>query len=158
MVNWQQVSINTDMSDSLCFGCGQDNSIGLKLSFNWDGKTARTKFTPTKLYQGWPGVVHGGIITSILDEAMGHAARFEGLNCLTAKMQIKFRRPALIDELLVITSSITRNRRKAIEARANISLSDGTPVAESTATQFVIETRSGDTNNKEEKSQSNAQK
>ena len=49
-----------------CFACGQDNPIGLKLKFSWDGKTARAEFTPTELHQGWQGVLHGGIIYTLL--------------------------------------------------------------------------------------------
>ena len=147
MVNWPQISIDTDKGYSMCFGCGQDNPIGLKLNFNWDGKTAMAEFTPTKFYQGWSGLVHGGIITCILDEAMGCAALFGGVKCITAKMQVKLRRPALIDEPLIITSSIIRNTRRLVETKANISLKDGTPVAEGTATQFVINTKPGDKRN-----------
>ena len=155
MANWPKISINTDMSDSLCFGCGENNPIGLKLSFKWDGKTARAEATPSKLYQGWPGIVHGGIITSMLDEAMSYAVRFEGMNCLTAKMQIEFKRPALIDEPLVITSSITRNGKRVVKTKASVFTRDGTLVAEGTATHFVIETKSDEANNKEDKFQGN---
>lgn len=143
MKNWTQLSIDTSKELSLCFGCGRDNPIGLKLSFQCDGKTARAEFTPTKFYQGWPGVVHGGIITCILDEAMIYAALFEGMNCVTAKMQVKLRHPALIDEPLIITSFITRNARRLVESKAYISLKDGTLIAEGRATQFVINTKQG---------------
>ena len=90
MANFPQVSVDTDMSDSFCFGCGQNNPIGLKLNFKRDGKTARAEFTPDKRYQGWRDVVHGGIITCMLDEAVAHAAHLEGINCLTAKMVVNF--------------------------------------------------------------------
>jgi len=151
MVTWPQISLDTDRGYSMCFGCGQSNPIGLKLSFQWDGKTARAEFTPTKLYQGWAGLVHGGIIMSILDEAMAYAALFEGVNCVTAKMQIKLSRLAPIDEPLIITSSTIKKTRKLVESKAAISLKDGTLIAEGTATQFVINTKTGDAINKEEK-------
>ena len=140
MVIWPKVSINSDRDLSLCFGCGQNNPIGLKLNFEWDGKTTRAEFTPTKLYQGWPGVVHGGIIICLLDEAMAYAAKFEGMTGITARIQAKLKRPALVDEPLIITSSVTRKTRKLVETKAKISLTDGTPVAEGTATQFVSDT------------------
>jgi len=142
MVTWPKVSI--DERYSLCFGCGQDNPRGLKLNFGWDGKTARAEFTPTKLYQGWSDMVHGGIIMCILDEAMAYAAKFEGMTCITARIQVKLNRPALIDEPLIVTSSVTKKTRKLVETKANISLTDGTPVAEGTATQFVVNTGSAD--------------
>jgi len=135
MVTWQQ-RVNEDFD--MCFGCGRNNPIGLKLNFDWHGKTARAEFTPTKFYQGWSGVVHGGIVTTILDEAMGWTARFEGVSCVTGKIQVRLRRPALIDEPLIITSSMVNKTEKLIETRANISLKDGTLVAEGGATQFIV--------------------
>ena len=141
MKNWPQISVDTERGYNLCFGCGQDNPIGLKLSFQWDGKTARAEFTPNKFHQGWSGLVHGGIIICILDEAMGYAALFEGMNCVTAKMQVKLRRPASIDEPLIITSSAIKKTRKLVDTKAAISLKDGTLIAEGIATQFVINTR-----------------
>ncbi|MFC1939157.1 PaaI family thioesterase [Chloroflexota bacterium] len=137
MVNWPQVSVDSD-DYSLCFGCGKSNPIGLKLDFQWDGETARAEFTPTEFYQGWSGLVHGGIITCILDEAMSWVALLEGIHCLTAKMQVKLSRLASIGEPLVVTSSVTRKTRKLVESRAAVSLKDGTLIAEGTATQFVF--------------------
>jgi len=148
MTNWPQISIDTDRDYNLCFGCGQDNPIGLKLNFQWDGKTARAEFTPTKFYQGWSGVVHGGIITCILDEAISYAALFEGMHCATAEIRVKLKRPALIDESLIITSSVIKKTRKLIEVKANITLKDGTPIAEGTGTQFVIKTGLSETSSK----------
>lgn len=143
MKTWPQIPIDINKGYDLCFGCGQKNPIGLKLSFQWDGKTARAEFTPTKFYQGWSGFVHGGIIICILDEAMSYAASFGGVNCATANIEARLRRPAPINEPLIIISSTTKKTRKLVETKANISLKDGTPIAEGTATQFVINKRSG---------------
>jgi len=135
---WPQVSIDTEKSLTMCFACGQDNPIGLKLHFEWDNKTAKAEFTPGHFHQGWSGVVHGGIIGCLLDEAMTYAPYFEGLDCITAKMEIRLRRPALVGEHLVITSSITKKTRKLVETKAAISLKDGTLVAEGMATMFIL--------------------
>ena len=135
---WPQVSIDTEKSLTMCFACGQDNPIGLKLNFEWDNGTVRAEFTPGQFHQGWSGVVHGGIIGCLLDEAMTYAPYFEGLDCITAKMEMRLRRPALVGEHLVITSSITRKTRKLVETKAAISLKDGTLVAEGTATMFIL--------------------
>ena len=137
MTAWPQISIDVRRDYRQCFGCGQDNPIGLKLSFQWDGKTARAEFTPTEPYQGWPGLVHGGIITCLLDEAMGWAVLFEGMNCVTAEIEVKLRRPAAIDQPLVITAHLTRKTRKLVETRAAVALKDGTLVAEGKARHFV---------------------
>ena len=139
METWPKAPIDVDRNE-LCFGCGKKNPIGLKLDFEWDGKTARTEFTPTELYQGWAGIVHGGILNSILDEAMAYAALFEGVHCITARMETRIRRPARVGEALLITSSVTGKSRKLIETKASITLEDGTPVAEGTSSQFIIKT------------------
>ena len=158
MTIWPQISIDTDRGYSLCFGCGQENPIGLKLSFQWDGKIARAEFTPTKLYQGWAGFVHGGIITVILDEAMAYAASFGGSgNCVTASIQARLKRMTLIDEPLIITSSITKKTRKLVKTKATISLKDGTIIAEGTSTQFVFDNEAGQNRQQEEKSENNVQ-
>ncbi len=136
MVNLPKISV--DESYSMCFGCGQDNPIGLKLSFEWDGKTARAEFVPTKLYQGWPDIVHGGILMSILDEAMAYAARFEGMSCVTAKIQARLKRPAAVGALLIVTAEVTEKNRRMAETKAEIALADGTLVAEGTATNFIV--------------------
>ena len=70
-----------------CFGCGQENPIGLRLSFDHDGDALVARFVPGEDHQGWPGIVHGGIIATLLyevlenfphqrgnDEANGHEA------------------------------------------------------------------------------------
>jgi len=149
MANWPQVSIDIEKEFNMCFACGQKNPIGLKLNFDWDGKAARAEFTPNKFHQGWSGLVHGGIMSCILDEAMNYAALFERVNTITAKMQTRFRHPAQIDEPLIITASLTKKTRKLAQAKAEISLKDGTPVADSTATMFIL-------NQREEESKGNA--
>ena len=107
-----RVPISTDKSAGLCIGCGQNNPYGLKLSFQWDGRGVVAEFTPGKHYQGWQRVVHGGIIASMLDEAMSYAIHFTGKSCLTAEMEIKFKCLALVGEPLVITASITKKYEK----------------------------------------------
>ena len=141
MTNWPQVSIDIEKEFDMCFACGQKNPIGLKLNFVREGKAARAEFTPSKFHQGWSGVVHGGIIGCILDEAMSYAALFAGVNSLTARMQTRFRRPLQIDEPLIITARVTKKTRRLVEAKAEMWLKDGTPVADSTATMFILNPR-----------------
>ena len=134
MVTGRQISIG--ISD-LCFGCGENNPCGLKLKFEWDGKVAKAEFTPTELHQGWAGIIHGGIITTVLDEAMGYVAYYEGIKCVTSSMQTRFKRPLSIDEPITVTASLTRNARRYVETEAKITLMDSTLVAECTAMQYV---------------------
>lgn len=140
MTTWPKIAVDTDLYEGMCFGCGQDNPIGLKLSFRWDGKTARSESTPSELYQGWPGLLHGGITACILDEAIAYAARFHGLNTITARMQIEYKYPIPINESLIITSSVDRKTRKLVRCRAVISSASGEVLVEGVATQYVVGT------------------
>lgn len=149
MNNWPQVTINTIKSPTMCFCCGRDNPIGLKLRFQWENHTARAAFTPTELHQGWTGIVHGGIISCLLDEGLTYAAYFEGIDCITARMEVRLKRPALVGQPLVVTSSLIKKSRRLVETRAALCLEDGTTVAEGKATMFIVGMRepavSGDT-------------
>ena len=138
MNNWPKLSVDIDKDFDMCFACGPKNPIGLKLNFARQGDGVRAEFTPGELHQGWSGVVHGGIIGCILDEAMSYAALAAGVNSLTARMQTRFKRPLPTGQPLVITARVTKQTRKLIEAKAEMHLKeDGTQVADSTATMFI---------------------
>ena len=154
MTTWPKIPIDPSQGWELCYACGKENPIGLKLNFKQEGKTAKSEFTPSRLHQGWSGVVHGGIITTLLDEAMGYASIYQGICCVTAKMQVRLRRPALVDEPLIITGVVTKNERKLLETGATITLKDGTLVAEAKATMFILGPMP---NNTEEKPKNNVQ-
>lgn len=156
MTTWPKIPFDPGRGWDMCFACGKKNPIGLKLKVEWDGKIARTEFTPNKYHQGWEGIVHGGIISTLLDEAMGYAALFEGLCCVTARMQTRLRRPASTDEPLVITGAVTKNERKLLQTQATIALKDGTIIAEATATMFILGPMPSKASNKEENQKNNA--
>ncbi len=141
MTVWPQISINADRDFSHCFGCGQNNPIGLKLDFRWDGQTARAEFTPTELHQGWSGMVHGGIIICLIDEAMAYASLFQDVICVTAKIQVQLKRLTPINQPLLVTASVAEKTRKLVRTKARVTLQDGTLIAEVTATQFVVDSR-----------------
>lgn len=137
-----KVVLDTEMNEGMCFGCGKQNPIGLKMVFTRDGQSLKSTFTTSKEHQGWPEIVHGGILTCLLDEAMSNAAYAEGVACLTASMQIRLRQPVKVEVPLVITARITRKNRRLIETDASIQLEDGTIIAESSAKQFIAEKES----------------
>jgi acyl-coenzyme A thioesterase PaaI-like protein len=137
---WPQVNMDLPEGYSHCFGCGQDNPIGLKLKFERDGKGVKGQFVAGEQYQGWPGYLHGGIVGCLLDEAMSYAALFEGQRSLTARMEMRLKKLVPINEPLTITGAVIRKTRKVIECISAVSLKDGTIVAEGKATQFVVGT------------------
>ncbi len=143
MVAIPKVTLDSNLDEGFCFGCGCNNPIGLKLSFTRDGDTLRTEFTPNKTHQGWPGLLHGGILGCLLDEVMSNIAYATGNTCLTATINIRLKQPVKVEVPLVITARITRQRKKLIETEGRVCLKDGTVIAESTAKQFIAENEAG---------------
>ncbi|MDA8089912.1 MAG: PaaI family thioesterase [Nitrospiraceae bacterium] len=77
--------------DHRCFACGSENPRGLYLKFQAGGRGVMAFFTPEKEFQGYKDIVHGGIITTLMDEAMAHAAIKAGFMPVTAEISIRFR-------------------------------------------------------------------
>jgi acyl-coenzyme A thioesterase PaaI-like protein len=138
-----KVVLNTDLNEGFCYGCGKNNPIGMKLNFIKDGNAIHAEFTPDKMHQGWPGLLHGGIVMTLLDEAMSNIAYTTG-QTLTARMEVTWRQPVKVAEPLVVTAWITRHRKKIIETAGRVTLNDGTIIAESTAKQFIAENAAED--------------
>ncbi len=113
-----------------CFACGQHNPIGLRLRFAEDGDGIRAEFTPGPQYQGYKGVVHGGIVAAALDDAMANLFHMRGRETLTARLEVRFRREAPIGQRLVVSARMTGERGKIFTAEATLALSNGTPLAD----------------------------
>jgi uncharacterized protein (TIGR00369 family) len=98
-----------------CFGCGPANSYGLKLRFRLDHETnttiARVKLTSR--YEGPPGHIHGGILATLLDEAMGKVNKLFDTVSMTRHMEIEYLRPSPLNQThTVIGRFVRRDGRK----------------------------------------------
>jgi acyl-coenzyme A thioesterase PaaI-like protein len=121
--------------DRFCFACGERNPIGLKLSFDWDGEVLKSSFVPRKEHQGYKDVVHGGIITAVLDECMAQAAihRF-GVMAATVEVRVRFRSALMTDEAVGVEARAEAGRHGVIEGRAEMRRNaDGSLVASAEA-------------------------
>ena len=74
-----------------CFVCGPGNPIGLKLTFRLDGDVCRSEFTSDDRHVGYRDVTHGGIVFSLLDDVMANWLWLQGVQCFTAKADIRYR-------------------------------------------------------------------
>lgn len=122
--------------DNRCFGCGELNDAGLKLRFEPapDG-IVRAVFRVPPRFQSWAGVVHGGMVALLLDEAVGWAAWHGGQPGVTGKLEVRYRLPLRIGEEVEICGRLDRTRRSLSYASAWIERAgDGARIAEATAT------------------------
>jgi len=118
-----------------CFVCGEKNPGGLKLNFEIDkaSKTLKTTFTASPVYQGYDGIVHGGILSTLLDEAMAKLSYELGYQTVTASLEVRFLRPAPILQPLLVTGEIVEVSRRLVKAKSRIAKEDGTTLAEGTS-------------------------
>lgn len=107
-----------------CFACGMDNPDGLRLDWRIDGQAMTTEFTPPQKYQGWKGIVHGGVLATLLDESMTRLAWIVCGAAVTAEMNIRYVSPAYIGQKLYVKGEIVKESRRLIEAKATIYSSD----------------------------------
>jgi uncharacterized protein (TIGR00369 family) len=119
-----------------CFVCGIENEAGLRLEFyeTGDGRVVAEPIVPES-FQGYPGIVHGGIVAAMLDEIAGRAAMINDHNHfrLTAKLEIRYRRPVPTSETIRLQGWIVEDRGRLVDAHAEVRLLDGTLAAEAEA-------------------------
>jgi acyl-coenzyme A thioesterase PaaI-like protein len=119
-----------------CYACGDLNPVGLKLEFQMDGDWAVAQFVARQEHQGYPGYVHGGVVSTLLDEAMGWATYGRGIWALTGKLETRFRDIVPTNELLTVRGTIARDRGRTLEVLAELRDNDGKLLADSRSLMF----------------------
>ena len=119
-----------------CYACGDLNPIGLHLEFRMEDDWAVADFVAQQAHQGYPGYVHGGVVSSLLDEAMGWATYGRGVWALTGKLETRFRDIVPTHELLTVRGAITKDRGRTLEVIAELRDADGKLLADSKGLMF----------------------
>ena len=126
------------IDNNRCFGCGKLNPIGLRMEFAPEGSGWKSAFTPSADHQGWDGVCHGGIVSTVLDEIMAQCVSRMGITAVTAKISVEFKRPVKIEEEYLVFGRSVERRGKVIKTEAEIRDARGEPAATATATYFIV--------------------
>ena len=105
-----------------CFGCGGANARGMKLEFEQDDERRRIvgRFQLGAEYQGGTGFIHGGIIATLLDEAMGKVNRFREVLAVTAVLEVKYHRPVPVGAAFTVEAFETRRAGRSLYHRGEI--------------------------------------
>jgi HAD superfamily hydrolase (TIGR01509 family) len=123
--------LDVDYAARLCFACSQGNPIGLKLNPVHDGEKVTAEFTPGKFHQGWNGVVHGGILYTLLDEVTAYAMLCHGIEFgVTAQSEIRFKQAARINEPIQASGWVTKLTKRLVEAKGALTLKDNTVIVD----------------------------
>ena len=126
---------------SHCFGCGMENDFGLKLFFYIDGDNRVVSDTTlSDDYQGYPGVVHGGIVATMLDETAARSVMITDPNRMmfTGKLTTRYRKPVPVGVPLHLVGEMVRDRGRIAECRSWLYGPDGEVLAEAEALMMAM--------------------
>jgi len=115
-------------NSKMCFVCGLKNNFGLKAAFyELENDELAAIFTPDERHQGYPGRLHGGIASAILDETIGRAIMVFNDNIwgVTVDLNVKFRKPVPLNEELTIISRITSESKRFFTGTGELVLQNG---------------------------------
>ena len=119
---------NKQNNSKMCFVCGMSNDLGLKASFyEMENDELVAIFTPKDIHQSYPGRLHGGIASTILDETIGRAILIKDENIwgVTLELNVKFKKPVPYNEELKVICKITKETSRTFEGEGRIVLSNG---------------------------------
>jgi len=125
--------LNKQPNSDNCFVCGRNNPNGLYMSFYDDGKdTVESRYCVSKSFEGYPGIVHGGVQAAILDEIIGRVSLIEDFHAfmMSVRLDVKYRHPVPVEEPLYIVGKREYLRGRYARASGMIYREDGTLATE----------------------------
>jgi uncharacterized protein (TIGR00369 family) len=127
-------------NSKMCFVCGLKNSLGLKSRFyETENNELVALFTPGEEHQSYPGRVHGGVVSAVLDEVMFRAASVgkpEEIWGVTIDLSLKYRKPLPLNEELKAVARVTSENSRMFEATGEIYLPTGELAVSATGKYF----------------------
>lgn len=121
-----------------CFACGPANPYGLHLKIEEKDGIWETCFIPAEHHCGWPGIVHGGILSTVLDEVMSYAVMSRQGTAVTVRLTVEFKRACAPGAPVLFKAWPTRVSRRIVEAHSEARLEDETLVASAEGKFLVL--------------------
>lgn len=116
-------------ADTYCFACGKDNPNGLYMEFTDEGEYYVSHWRPQPHHQGWHRILHGGLVSTLLDEVMTWRLVSRGIKAVTAEMTVRLKAPTPLDQELTIRARVVSQRRNIYVVEGELLLPDGTVTA-----------------------------
>ena len=126
--------------DKRCFVCGGENPHSLKVKVEQDGANrVKAEFVADDRYRGWSDYLHGGILSLIFDEMLGWLSRFTGHDAMTARLEVRYRKPVPLGSRLKFSGTLERKVKGILDINLCALLEDGTMAAEGKGRMMIIE-------------------
>lgn len=131
---------NEFRDDRTCFVCGEKNPAGLKLCLRMDPERGEStsEVTFADHFQGWAGIVHGGLVATVLDEAMIYAAGAKGFRCVTGEMTVRFVKPTSTGVAYALKGRFLEDQGRIVVAESVLLDREGQEVARAAGKLFKI--------------------
>ena len=130
--------LNDDTDYGLCFACGPLNSSGLRLRFKHDRDQIITEYTPRQDHQGFPGYLHGGVISALLDEVMSRVSLLDNIWTMTARIDVRYRKPIPTNHSIKAFAKRRNKRLRIFETIGWVELPDGSVAADAIGTFIPV--------------------
>lgn len=123
-----------------CFGCSPENAYGLKMHFEEEGDEVVSRWNPDKKFQGFTGVLHGGIQATLMDElASWFVFAKLGTAGVTARMEVTYHKPVKISRgPLVLRARLSEQRRRLAVMKVTLTDAEGTLCSEAVVEYFLF--------------------
>ena len=125
-------------STDMCFACGKKNACGLKMNFEVEEGRTVSHFRLDERFQGWKGIAHGGIVATVLDEAMAWAVMSLKIQAVTGDLNVKYKKPTPLNEELTVIAEVAEKRGKIVKVQAELFDKSKELLAISSGTYFKV--------------------
>ena len=122
----------------MCFACGTDNPIGLRISFEMKDGRCTGQFTANENHVGFENTVHGGIIYSALDDVMANVLYLQDIKAHTARCEIRYRKPLEVGQAINLSGWIDNERRRLVVLKGEARTADGDVLIADCEARFML--------------------
>jgi len=124
-------------SATMCFACGPDNPIGLKINFSLNDGIVTAQFTANENHVGYENTVHGGIVYSALDDVMANVLYLQNIKAHTAKCEIRYRQALEVGKQVLLKGWIENERRRLVVLKGEMRLASNDSVIADAEASFM---------------------
>ena len=122
----------------MCFACGQDNPVGLKIRFEMNDSVVTAEFTPNENHVGFENTVHGGIIYSALDDVMANVLYLQKRKAHTARCEIRYRQALETGQTVKLKGWIESERRRLVILKGEMRRVDNDKLIADAEASFML--------------------
>lgn len=121
-----------------CFACGRNNPFGLQLDIQSTTDGVAFRFSTPTRFQGWEGIVHGGIVATMLDELIAWACSARGIDAVTGQLTVRYRLPAPISSPIRGIGRIVQEKGRLLLGESRLFDGNGNLIAEASAKMMRV--------------------